>query len=189
MPHLESTSSWQRRTFPGRSGWKDFIIYIYHRYLAIILDQTVNFMRDCLCTKVNRDETSRILQIHTKWFIWGVENKAVYILCARSMNKGNTSIRMTRHYLITLNYSSKSQHQCHQIDSTIIQNLSMSALGPTYCIYARWKFLKASDPSIKRLLSSRYGRLNMKNCKKKTIAHSSLLPFQSATMIIYRWTF
>ena len=87
----------------------------------------------------------------------GPDNKAADILCACSVNKGKTSIRMTRRYLTTFQDSQKSQHQCHQIDGTLIQNLSMSALGPTYGIYTERGFPELSDSTIRSLFSSRYG--------------------------------
>ena len=45
--------------------------------------------------KVRSEKTTEIIQIHTEWSVWGADNKAADMLCAYSMNKGKTLIRMT----------------------------------------------------------------------------------------------
>ena len=66
------------------------MVHDYHRCLSIVLDPMVNFIKDCLYIKVRREETIKILQIHIEWSIRGVDNKAVDMLCAGSMNEDKT---------------------------------------------------------------------------------------------------
>ena len=142
MPHFEIIPSSQKCAFSGSIGSEDFMIRDYHRCLSIILDPMVKFMKNYSYIKVRRGKTTRILQIYIEWSIWGVgvDNKTANMLCTRSMNKGKTSINMTRCCLTNSQNSQKSQHQCHQIDGSLMQNLSILALGPVYGIYTGVKF-------------------------------------------------
>ena len=65
-----------------------------------MLYPTVKFMRECPLKNMRRGETTGLRKTHNEWSIWGVDNKAADMLCACSMNKGKTLIKIMRCYLI-----------------------------------------------------------------------------------------
>jgi hypothetical protein len=128
LPNLELTSSAGRKHSNQRAN----NIRDYHRCLSVLLEPLMRTQKEMPAMSIRRGDQLAMYHLVCPIATILGDNLSQNKLCGKSSNTTPSSVRMSRCCLTPYAETDTLPHLCHRVPSTLIERLSMSALGCTY---------------------------------------------------------
>jgi hypothetical protein len=152
IPNLSTSSAALRRGRSQRQGSKSMSVRDYHRCLELLL-APIKKLQESQPVMYHR-RGDEIKQARNYCCISGAvgDNKSHDMFSARVGDYGETTPRLSRRCMTEYSRSNNSHHACELLNSSLIERLTMGALG---CVYGSYKEAEEDDAHVRQLRADR----------------------------------
>lgn len=152
IPNLSTSSSALRRGRSNRQGSKSMSVRDYHRCLEVLLSP-LKVLQECQPLMYHRrGDVIKYARNFCRISAIVGDNKSHDMFVARIADYGSTTPRISRRCMTEFGNSTESNHSCKIQNSTLIERLSMGALG---CVYGSYREADDSDQRVQQLQTDR----------------------------------
>ena len=148
IPNLSTSSSALRQGRSQRQGSKSLSVRDYHRCLEVLLAPIKELQEKQPVMYHRRGD--QLKRARNYCHISGVvgDNKSNDMFSARVADYGPTSPRLSRRCMTEYTRSNDSHHPCSLLNSSLIERLTMGALG---CVYGSYLEADDQDQRVRQL--------------------------------------
>jgi hypothetical protein len=152
IPNLSNSSSALRRGRSNRQGSKSMSVRDYHRCLEVLLSPLKKLQERKPIMYHRRGDLIKQARHFCSISAFVGDNKSHDMFVGRIADYGPTSPRISRRCLTEFSNCTQGNHLCRIMNSSIIERLSMGALG---CVYGSYLDADDADSRVRQLQADR----------------------------------